>query len=335
MRNLRSWKLFAAVPLVGLLAAACGGGSVGGGDEAEAADFPSKNITLVVPWSAGGGTDIVGRALAQAMSDVSGVDVIVENREGAGSAIGSGYVQKSDPDGYTLLFNTSSVISQTYVAQEEGADTLDYTQLVPVANVNSDPYTMQVNPNSEWSTLAEFIEYAKAHPGEVSIGVAGAGSQSQLLIPLIESEAGIQLNQVSFDGSGPINTALMAGDVEAHAPTIGDFLSFIRDGEIKLIGVAAAERLEEFPDVPTFRESGLDIEYRVFRGVWAPKGTPDEVLAKIEEIVLEAAASEEFQKTLADLGYGPASWDREEFQGIVDQEAELLKRLMQEEGLIS
>lgn len=333
MRNLRSWKLAAAGLATVLVTAACGGNV--GADEGDTDDYPSGTITIVVPWSAGGGTDVVARALAKAMSDVGDVNVIVENREGAGSALGSGYVQKSDPDGHTLLFNTSSVITQTYTSQEEGTDTVDYTQLVPVANVNADPYTMQVGPNSKWDNLEELVDFARKNPGEVSIGVAGVGSQSQLLIPLIESEAGIEFNQVAFDGSGPINTALMAGDVDAHAPTIGDFISFIRDGQIQLLGVAAAERLEEFPDVPTFKEAGIDIEYRVFRGIWAPAGTPDDILGEIEDLVLEAAATDAFQKALSDLGFGPASWGTDEFQDVVDEEAELLKSLMREEGLIS
>lgn len=301
--------------------------------EDEEAIYPSDTITLVVPWAAGGGTDLVGRALADAMTEFVDEEVVVENVEGAGSAIGSAEVQNSEPDGHTLLLNTASTITQTYMGRHEGTETVNYEELIPVANVNVDPYTMQVGPDAPWESLSELIDHARENPGEVQMGVAGVGSQSQLMIPMLEDLTGAEFQQVSFDGSGPANVALMGGHIDAHGPAIGDFAHYIEDDAITLLAVAADERHSAFPDVPTFQEEGVDLSYGLFRGVWAPQGTPPEVVAQIEELVLAAADTAKFRDALDDLNYGHAMWTHEEFQETVDTQAVLLEQAMEDAGM--
>lgn len=331
-RSKRTLGAGVALAIGALALAACGNGD--GGDSADPSAYPSDDITLVIPWAPGGGTDVVGRALAEAMDDLVDVNVVVENRDGAGSATGSAYVQDSDPDGLTLLLNSPSVITQTFVTQAEGTDSVDYEKLIPIANVNADPYTMQVSTDRPWKSLSEMIDYAKANPGEIQIGAAGVGSHSELFIPILEDATGAEFDEVVFDGSGPANVALVGHHIDAHAPSLGDFASYIDDGSVRLLAIAADERDPLYPDVPTFKEEGVDVSFGLFRGVWGPAGMSDELVAAVEKLVLDAAESDSFQGTLEDLSYGKASWDHERFQQEVDQQVELLETTMREQGLI-
>lgn len=243
--------------------------------------YPSKPVTLVVPFVAGGTTDIVGRIMAEGLGKKLGQTVIVENRGGAGGNIGAAAVAHAKPDGYTLLlgYNGTNAINPSLYKQLGWDPVKSFEPLTMVARVNN---VVVVNPSLPVKTLPELVAYAKAHPGEVNYGSAGPGSIFHLAGEMLEQQAGVKMTHVPYKGAAPALTDLMGGQVQVMFTTIPTALQHIRAGKLRPIAVTGAKRSALFPDLPTAREAGMPgMVVDSWFALFAPRGLAPEVQSRL------------------------------------------------------
>lgn len=249
-----------------------------------AQNFPSKPVRLIVPYPAGGGTDAVARALGQKLSEAWGQPVLIDNRAGANGAIGSDFVAKSAPDGYTLLMVVPSHVVNPNLMKSLPYDTSK--DFAPVTSVMKVPLVLVASAKAPWTTLQQFIADAKARPGKVSIG-SSEGS-SMLTGELLKQRAGIDLLPVPYKGSAPMMADLLGGHVNVGFIPVTSALGQLKSGAIRVLGVAATKRNAALADVPTFAEAGVPLESYSWTGLFAPAKTPPATLTKIHADVSAA-----------------------------------------------
>ncbi len=278
--------------ITGLLAGAALALGVTG---AAAQDYPTRSITIIVPYSPGS-TDTMARTLAEEMSKELGQPVVVETRPGAGGTVGGAAVASADPDGYTLLFAVSSV--QT-VAPHQRDLPYGFDDLAPVARVAVGPNMMAARTGAPFTTIEELVAYAKENPGEVSYGSAGTGGATHIAAEAFARAADVELFHIPFNGVTPAVAATIAGDVDLVLGFASAILPQAEGGNLVALAQLSEERTEVAPDVPTLMESGVDLALPPNTGMWAPAGTPEDVIAKLSAAVEVAAASESFTKFAA------------------------------------
>lgn len=254
------------------------------------AAYPEKTITIIMPFGAGGTGDIILRVLADIIKDDLGKPVVVVNKPGSGGAVGWTLLQSAKPDGYTIGYASNSLFLQTH--RTKGS--LNYKNFDPVINLNSTPFAITVNANSPWKTLGDFIAYAKANPGKVRIGNAGSGAIWHLSAAAFADKAGIKVTHVPYKGGSKAAAALLGGHIEATSVATGDMTAILPTGKLRLLGIGSEDRDPFFPDIPTLKESGVDLAMANWRGVVTPKGVDKEKIA-----VLDAA----FAKAVKDQKY--------------------------------
>ena len=271
------------------------------GPHAAAQSYPSRVIRIVVPFPAGGPTDVAARLIAQPLGETLGQSVIVENQPGAGGRTGSRFVARAAPDGYTLLMggtNLNAIIPAIY-------KNLDYDPVksfTAVAAVASDAVIMVVNPSVPAKTVAEFVQQAKASPGKLKYGSA-PGIASHLASELLKYRAGIDVPFIPYRGGGPAITDLLGGQIDMIFNNKSVLLALIQGEKLRALAVTADRRWPELPDVPTMREAGFpDFPTDILYGLLAPAGTPDAIVAKLNAGVNKALASPELRANLAKLG---------------------------------
>lgn len=280
--------------------------------------YPGRVITMVVPFPPGGGTDVVGRLIAQYLGEVLGQKVIVTNKAGAGGLVGSQFVKAQPADGYTIMFTSQSIVTQTY---DSGGKVSD-KDFVFLGVLNQDAIGIAVEQKSKWRSIKEFIEDAKNNPGAISVGNAGVGSVTQMQIPLIEKAARIKLNSIPFGGSAGTHTAALAGTTNAASVVVGDAAALIKEGKLRMLAILSPNRLESFPDVPTLRELGINIDWIFWRGLFVHKDTPAPVVAQLRQAVAQVANGSAFKQQMTQSNFIPAA--------IID-EGELASFLRKEE----
>ncbi|MEG9225395.1 tripartite tricarboxylate transporter substrate binding protein [Aeromicrobium sp. Sec7.5] len=273
--------------------AACGGsGSSDSSDDAAADGYPEDDITMIVTYAAGGPTDIAGRAVAASFEKELGVSVVVENVEGASGAVGSAQLSQAQPDGLTVAMTTVSAVSRVPLIEEVGF-TLD--DVIPIGIVTEGAGVILVPEDSPYETIDDLVEAAKDNPGEVTIGAAGAQTPQAVEIERMKSEYDVPLQLVPFQGDAPSLTALLGGNVDAIVPSYNEAVrAQVEAGAIRPIAVLGPERADYLPEVPTLAESGFeDLIYGISSFILiAPAGTPDAIVAKLEE-ALEGAVKDE------------------------------------------
>jgi tripartite-type tricarboxylate transporter receptor subunit TctC len=285
---------------------------------ARAQAYPSRPVRIVVGLAAGGGADIVARLIAQWLSERLGQPFIIENRPGASNNIGTEAVVRAPADGYTFLFVTTAnaVNASLY-------DKLNFVflrDIAPVAGLTRSPYFWVVNRSFPVRTIAEFIAYARANPGKLSVG--GAGATQQAAIELFKSMAGVDMLYVPYRGDAPGLTDVMGGQLQAYlAGTIGT-IEHIKAGRLHGLAVTAATRSELLPGIPTVAEFVPGYQASAFFGVGAPKGTPAEIIAKLNNEINAALASPVMKGRLADLGATVFPSSPDEFGRFVSEETE-------------
>jgi tripartite-type tricarboxylate transporter receptor subunit TctC len=290
--------------------------------------FPSKPIELTVLFGAGGGADLLARKLAEAAAKDLAQPVAVVNRTGAGGAIGYTHVRSQPADGHALVWNSNS-ISTTYHA---GNMKIDYTAFAGVAQLTTEPVSLAVKADASWKDIREFIAHAKAHPGEVRIGNSGRGSFTHLVAVALENQTGAKLTHVPFGQQLAITTVL--GDkIEASVQLPAEIMTQVTGKQVRILAVTGEKRLGALPDVPTFRESGIDLALSLWRGIAVPKGTPDAVIARLESAFTTAAQSIEFREFAAKLGAAVEVRRAREFDAFIAQEDRDLAALMEQIGL--
>jgi tripartite-type tricarboxylate transporter receptor subunit TctC len=290
---------------------------------APAQSYPNKTVRMIVPFPAGGATDIVARLVAQKLAEAWSQQVIVDNRGGAAGTIGSDLAAKAPPDGYTLLVGTSSThaIAQSLYAKLPYDSVRDF---VPIVGLATSTITLSAHPSVPAKNVKELIALAKAKPDALSFASSGAGGVSHLIGEMFKSQAGIQMLHVPYKGDAPALADLVGGQVSLEFGTAVSFLPYIQSGKLKALAVTGAKRSPVLPDVPTVAESGLKgFEALQWYGLFAPKGTPAEIVARINGETLKAVRTPELKDRLAKLASEMLPGTPEEFAAF--QKAEISK----------
>jgi tripartite-type tricarboxylate transporter receptor subunit TctC len=290
--------------------------------------FPSKPVELTVLFGAGSGADLLARKLAEAAAKSLGQPVAVVNRTGAGGAIGYSYVQGQPADGYALVWNSNSINT----AYHAGNMKFDYTAFAGVAQLTTEPVSLAVKADAPWKDVREFIAHAKANPGQVRVGNSGRGSFTHLVAVALENKTGAKLTHVPFGQQLAITTVL--GDkIEASVQLPAEVMAQVTGKQVRILAVTGEKRLAGLPDVPTFRESGVDLALALWRGIAVPKGTPDAVVARLESAFTAAAQSAEFREFAGKMGAAVEIRRAREFDAFIAQEDRDLAALMEQIGL--
>jgi tripartite-type tricarboxylate transporter receptor subunit TctC len=263
--------------------------------------FPSRTITLVVPFAAGGPTDVVARTLGASMTKALGQTVVIENKLGAGGTIAANYVAKATPDGYAIFIHHNGMATATGLYRKLPFNPLtDFEYIGQVADV---PMTLLARRDFPADNLREFIAYVRANKDKINLANAGLGAVSHLCGMLLQQAIGVELTTVPFQGTAPALTALLGGQVDVLCDQTTQTLPHIKAGKVKFYGVTTLQRIAALPDAPTLDEQGLkDFEVVVWHGVYAPKGTPREALDKINAALRAALRDPEVATRFAELG---------------------------------
>ena len=273
---------------------------------ADAAGYPERTITVVVPFAAGGPTDTVTRLVAESMSKDLGQQVIVENVGGAGGTLGAGRVASADPDGYTLLLHHIGMATSATLYRKLAYDTLNAFEYVGL--VTEVPMTIVARKDLEATDLKGLVDYAKANKDKVTVANAGIGAASHLCGMLFMSSIGTPLVTVPYKGTGPAMTDLLGGQVDIMCDQTTNTTKQIQGGTIKAYAVTSPARLSVLPDVPTTKEGGLEgMEVSIWHGVYAPKGTPAEVTERLSQSLQKALKDPNVIARFAELGTVPSS----------------------------
>ncbi|ASM74998.1 Bug family tripartite tricarboxylate transporter substrate binding protein [Pseudosulfitobacter pseudonitzschiae] len=298
-----------------------------------AQDFPTKPVTWIVPYSPGGITDTRARLIAAEFGKALGQTVIVENKPGAGGTLGVEYVARSDPDGYTIIYGS---LGTQAAAPSLYAD-LRYNSLedfVPVHMMGSSPNTLIAYKDMPYNTPAELVDYAKAHPGEVTVGLAGIGTGTHLASELFANAARIEVLHVPYKGSAPMLNDLIAGRLDIAFDYPVSTLGHVQSGAVKVLGVTSAERLALFPDAPTMAEAGFpDAETGSWSGIFAPAGTPPERVEILADAFAAAMESPEVKDAFDKVQSEVWMMRGEEMQTYVAEEIERWTRIISDAGI--
>lgn len=318
----KSWLLYAFMISM-LIVGGCsskGDEEVSASDGGKKIDFPTKAATLIVPYSAGGGTDAVGRAIASSAEKHLGESIGVVNKTGGGGAVGMTEGANSKADGYTMTMLTVELTMLPHL----GLTPTTHEDFKPIAQFNFDPSSIVVPADAPYNTIEEFVEFAKENPGKVRIGNGGTGGAGHLSAVAMGEAVGAEFSHIPFEGGAPAVTAVLGGHVEAVAVQPPEVLQQVKGGKLKILGVMAKERLAVLPDVTTFNEAGYDFgEVGVWRGVAVPKDTPDEVTAVLTEAFMKAAEEPEFVEFMENNGLGLVINDAKNFKQLMVDSHEL------------
>jgi len=278
--------------------------------------WPERNITMIVPFPAGGQADLAARPVAATLEKILKRPVVVDNRAGgAGGSVGNAAVARAAADGYTQLMTLSSLAVLPEADRLFGrTPAYEVSQFTPVARVLADPTLLAVPASAPWKTLKDFVEDAKARPGEIPYGSSGPYGTLHIAMEMFAASAGIKLLHVPFRGAAPALTALLSGTVQALASAPGVLKPQVDDGKIRVLANWGAERIPSFPDLPTFKELGYgDVEFYIWAGLFTPKGVPDAVMTKLRDGMRETMKAPEVIKTFQAAGSPPAYLDQAEF----------------------
>jgi tripartite-type tricarboxylate transporter receptor subunit TctC len=281
--------------------------------------YPNKPVKLVVPFTAGSATDILARTVGQKLTELWGQPVIVENHPGAGGTIGTAIVAKSPPDGYTLLVNSAAHAYNPSIYPNLSFDTVkDFVDITPLAG---QPNVLVVAPTSGYKTVADLIKDAKAKPGALNFGSAGTGSGTHINAEKFRLAAGIDVVHIPYKGTPEALTDTMTGRITYFFSPISAALPHVKEGKLVALGVSTATRSSVLPNVPTIAEGGLSgFDYNLWVGVFAPAGTPADVVSKISRDVGQALGTPEMKERLTALGAEAMPMTSAEFTKFVNTE---------------
>lgn len=281
--------------------------SVGG-----AVGYPERPVTIIVPWSAGGATDVLFRAIAAVFPKyANGQPLVVNNIPGGGAVPGTMEFLRAKPDGYTLLSLAAPIIIKSHMDPVQ----FDASSFQPVINIVNDPCYILVRADSPFKNLKDYVEFAKNNPGKITIGNGGAGGGTHLAALAFESFAKIKLTHVPFEGGGPAVTALVGGHIQSYMGAAPEGLTNVDSGQLRMLGVFGNKRLEKYPDVPTAKEQGFNFLFGMWRGVAVQKGVPQEIVNRLHVILYKCMRDPEFIKKAKELSLtldykGPSAFAR-------------------------
>jgi len=287
---------------------------------ANAETYPTRPVHLIVPVPAGGTFDIVARLVAQSLSERIGQQIVIENRGGAGTNIGTAVVAHATPDGYTLLLAGSpGAINATLYTNLDFSFVRD---IAPAASIERAPLVMAVNPAFPAKTVAEFIAYAKSNPGKINMGSGGVGSTGHVAGELFNLMAGLKIAHVPYRGEAPSVTDLLGGQIQVMFSTPGSVMNFVKAGTLRALAVTSAKRMDVLPDVPALAETLPDYDAVSWAGIGAPAGTPPEIIDKLNKETNAALADPALKGKLAEFGAIVMTGSPADFQKFIATEIE-------------
>lgn len=294
-------------------------------------DFPAKPLRIVVANTPGSTVDLVARHLGERMSGALGQPIVIVNQPGAAGLVGSQTVAQSPKDGYTLGFYGNTAVIVPHLQKSLAFDPIkDITTIAIVGNI---PFAAVVPRDSPYKTLAQLIEAAKKSPGSVKMGSAGNGTAIHLAAMQFQSMAGIDLLHVPYKGVAPLQTALLAGEIDVAFPTVGSVAAMVKDGRLRALGTTGKQRAPVLPDVPTVAEAGLPgYEFESWLALVAPSGTPAPVLRKLGDEVRTAVASDATRKLFAENSITPEVIVGDAAQRVVERDYEVMGGLVRKSG---
>lgn len=291
---------------------------------AVAQDYPKRPITMIVPYAAGGGTDNVARVLAKGLSDKLGQSVIIDNRGGGGGTIGSKQAAKSNPDGYTLLFVSSSFV--THAATEAKASYDVNKDYAPIAMIGRGPLILVTHKGVGAKTVPELIEASKKKPEGLNFASSGPGTILHLAGELFKQKTGANLTHIAYKGSGPATTDFLAGRTQVFFTTVPAMIQHVKANSVDLLAVTSDKRSPLFPDVPTVAEAGVpNYNITTWWGVLAPAGTPEPIVTKLNKAVNEVASAEPLKGRLVNEGAEPFTGTPADFGKTLNTELVMWK----------
>ena len=303
---------------------------------ANAADaYPSKVITMVVPFPPGGVADTVARPVAAAMEKHLKGSIIIENKGGAGGAIGMGQVARAAPDGYTVLMALSSISIIPEADKVTGRKPLyQMAQLKPVARFTADPTVLVVRADSPWKTLAEFVAAVRSKPGAYSFGSSGNYGTMHVPMEMLKSEAKLHLLHVPYTGAAPAVMALLSDQVTALSTGPASVAQHVKAGKLRVLAHWGSQPLAAFPGVPSLKEAGYPVEFAQWSGLFVPAETPDAVVARLREAAKAAANDPQVRQVIAGAGSPLQYLDTPEFQAYIAEDSKKLKEAVHRIGKV-
>ncbi len=296
---------------------------------AVAQQFPAgKPVEMTVMFGAGSAADVTARELAKGMEKALGVPVTVVNRTGGGGAIGYSYVQQQKPDGHSIIWNSNSVSTVYHL----GNMSFDYKAFDAVARVSVETPVLAVRTDSQWKSLKEFVDYAKANPGKVRIGNSGTGSHTHFVASALFGTVDAKVTHVPF-GEGQAVVNLLGSRIEGIIQLPAAVVPHVKSGDLRVLAVLGEKRDPVFADVPTARELGYTVALDMWRGIAVPTGTPKPVVAKLQDAIKQAVDSQSFKDAGKTIGFVPAYLSAQDFQKLIANDDVKLAQLMDELGL--
>ena len=305
---------------------------------AAAADeaYPTRPVSIVVPFPPGGIADLTARPLAASLERLVKQPVVVSNKAGAGGAVGTQSVSIARPDGYTLLLGLVSISllpERDVLFGQKPAYTRD--QFVPIARLNADPPILAINAEMPWKTLRDFLDDAKKRPGEITYSSSGVYGASHVPMEmLLQAAGGLKLRHLPTTGGAPATTAVLGKHAQIWASPPALALPHVKAGKMRVLATYGATRLASFPDTPTLKELGYDVEYYLWAGLFAPKGTPAAALKSLRDAVRQAAQDPEFKNAMEKAQTPIAYLDADEFQAFWDKDARILAEVVKRIGKV-
>jgi tripartite-type tricarboxylate transporter receptor subunit TctC len=296
------------------------------------AAWPEKTLKIVVPYPAGGTTDVLARSIGQKLSERLGQPVVIENRAGAGGTIGSALVAQAEPDGYTFVLGTIGTHGVNYAMNEKLAyhPLRDFVGVFPIASV---PNVLVVRPDAPYKTFADLIADAKKRPGVLNHGSSGIGASPQLSLHLLMREAGIVINEVMYRGSAPVISDLLGGHVTIAFDAVATSAPHIKAGTLRPLAVSSKNRLKALPDVPAISETFPDYDVVAWYALWAPKGTPKDIVKRLNAEINDILRTPDLQSQMADAGAELMGGPADEFQAMHKREFDRWYAFIKQIGL--
>jgi tripartite-type tricarboxylate transporter receptor subunit TctC len=304
-----------------------------GGAVAAVSEFPSKPLRYISASAPGGASDLIARTVGAAMSEILGVQIIVDNRPGAGNTIGAEIAARAAPDGYAIFgCNIASLAVSPSLYKKLAYD--PDRDFVPIGMIASNPNALTVHPSLPAKTIPEFIALAKAYPGKLNYGSAGVGSSPQLSMELFRMQAGIRIVHIPYKGIAPALLDLTGGRIEAMFSTVPSVLQAVRRGKVRALGVTSMQRDPDLPEVPTIAETALpDFEVVSWQGLCAPAGVPQAALARLRAVLAAVLEQPETRKRLSDQGFQPHPMSAEKFAAFIRTERAKWAKVVKEIGI--
>jgi tripartite-type tricarboxylate transporter receptor subunit TctC len=297
--------------------------------------YPSRAITFINPFPPGGAADVVGRPFAAVLEPIVKQPVVIETKAGAAGAVGAQFTANAKPDGYTLLLHITSISGFAEVDKLFGRQPkFTRADFIPIARLVADPCAVIVNDQQPYKTLKEFVDDAKNRPNGIIFSSSGLYGALHIPMALFMKSAGLELRHLPTNGGGPALTALLGNNSQALVSSISACLSQVKAGKVRPLALFGASRSKALPDVPTMKELGYDLEYYLWVGAFAPKGTPAPIISYLREVFGKAAHADQFNTTLVNLGQELAYMDQPEFAQFWDTDAKRIEEAVRQIGRV-